>query len=65
MPKYIRNMIDYNAGFQAGYLHCSQVAHDEPCNYANPTNSFEEGFIDGWDDCNTDYLEIELDDDDD
>ena len=65
MAKYIKNQIDYNRGFQEGYITCSQVANDEPCPYNNPSNSYQEGFIDGFNECNADDFDnaIELDDD--
>lgn len=64
MVKYIKNQIEYANGFKEGYLSCSQVANDEPCPYDNANNSFQEGFIDGWNECLADDFENSLEHDD-
>lgn len=65
MTKYIKNQIDYTKGFQAGYLASSQVANDEPCPVTKANNSYQEGYIDGWNECLAVDFEssLELDDD--
>lgn len=60
MAQYIKNQNDYSKGFQAGYLACSQVANDEHCPVTKANNSYHEGYIDGWNECNIDDFENEI-----